>query len=224
MEKIDSNIIVRHWPLSPYESVWEAMRAFTNARTSHTPDELWVVQHAPVFTLGQAGRPEHILNAGNIPVVQTDRGGQVTYHGPGQLVVYTLLDLQRRSLSVHRLVCQLEQIIIDLLDSWDIAAHRKPKAPGVYVENAKIAAIGLRLRRQCSYHGFSLNVDMDLSPFNDINPCGYPNQAVTQLKNLKSDCVYSSVVEDCLTALQKQLAQFPANLTSEKTPSSNQIT
>jgi lipoyl(octanoyl) transferase len=207
MEKIDSNIIVRHWPMTPYQPVWEAMRAFTDARTRETPDELWVVQHTPVFTLGQAGRPEHILNARTIPVVQTDRGGQVTYHGPGQLVVYTLLNLERRNLPVHRLVCQLEQMLIDLLGLWGIKADRKPKAPGVYVDDAKIAAIGLRVRRQCSYHGFSLNVDMNLSPFNDINPCGYPNQAVTQLKNLKPDCVFSEVVEDCLAALKKKLNQ-----------------
>ena len=223
MEKIDSNIIVRHWPVTPYQTVWAAMRAFTDARTSGTPDELWVVQHAPVFTLGQAGRPEHILNARDIPVVQTDRGGQVTYHGPGQLVVYTLLDLQRRNLSVHRLVCQLEQAIIELLGAWGITAHRKPKAPGVYVDNAKIAAIGLRLRRQCSYHGFSLNVDMDLSPFNDINPCGYPNQTVTQLKDLKTDCVFLKVVDDCLVMIQKQLAPFPAKIKADNVLGSNQM-
>jgi lipoyl(octanoyl) transferase len=212
MEKINSNIIVRHWPLSAYEPVWAAMRAFTDARTRDTPDELWVVQHTPVFTLGQAGRPEHILHARDIPVVQSDRGGQVTYHGPGQLVIYTLVDLARRNIEVHRLVFQLEQVIINLLGSWGIAAHRKPKAPGVYVDNAKIAAIGLRLRRQCSYHGFSLNVDMNLNPFNDINPCGHPNQTVTQIKVLKADCIFSTVVDDCLAAIQKQLAQFPPKL------------
>lgn len=221
MEKINSNIIVRHWPLSPYEPVWAAMRAFTDTRTKNTPDELWVVEHMPVFTLGQAGRPEHILNAHDIPIVQTDRGGQVTYHGPGQLVVYTLLDLERRNLPVHHLVCQLEQIIIDLLGSWGITAHRKLKAPGVYVNNAKIAAIGLRLRRQCSYHGFSLNVDMDLSPFSGINPCGYPNQTVTQLKDLKSDCVFSTVADDCLAAIQTQLAQFPVTVKEAYMPSSH---
>jgi lipoyl(octanoyl) transferase len=223
MEKIDSTIIVRHWPVSNYQPVWEAMRAFTDARTIETPDELWVVQHTPVFTQGQAGRPEHILNARDIPVVQTDRGGQVTYHGPGQLVVYTLLDLQRRNLSVHQLVFQLEQVIIELLGSWGIIAHRKLKAPGVYVDGAKIAAIGLRLRRQCSYHGFSLNVDMDLSPFNDINPCGYLNQTVTQIKYLKPDCIFSMIVDDCLAAIQKQLAQCTTKAKAENMPVSNQI-
>jgi lipoyl(octanoyl) transferase len=212
MEKINSNIIVRHWPISPYETVWAAMRAFTENRTKNTPDELWVVQHNPVFTLGQAGRLEHILNAGNIPVVQSDRGGQVTYHGPGQLVLYILLDLARRNLPVHRLVYQLEQTLIELLSSWGITAHRKSKAPGVYVNNAKIASIGLRVRRQCSYHGFSLNVDMDLSPFKDINPCGYANQTITQIKDLKSDCHFSQVVDDTLAAVQKQLANFSATV------------
>ena len=225
MEKINSNhIAVRHWPVSPYLTVWAAMRAFTDARMPDTPDELWVVQHTPVFTLGQAGRAEHILNARNIPVVQTDRGGQVTYHGPGQLVVYTLLDLRRRNLSVHQLVCELEQALIDLLGTWGITATRKPKAPGVYVDGAKIAALGLRLRRQCSYHGLSFNIDMDLNPFNDINPCGYPNQAVTQLKALKPNCLFSTAVDDCLLAIQQKLAQFPVVFKKENTPLPNQMT
>ncbi|MEY3183134.1 MAG: hypothetical protein RLZ35_1119 [Pseudomonadota bacterium] len=211
MEKTDpKRITVRHWPLSSYEDVWVAMRAFTDARTPETSDEIWIVQHMPVFTLGQAGRPEHILRAGNIPVVQTDRGGQVTYHGPGQLVVYTLFDLKKRNLSVHRLVCLLEQVIIDLLNGYRITATRKEKAPGVYVDGAKIAAIGLRLRRQCSYHGFSLNIDMDLSPFTQINPCGYPNQPVTQLKALKTDCTIDAVVADCITLLEKQFSDTTA--------------
>jgi len=160
------------------------MRAFTDGRTQDTPDELWLLQHAPVFRLGQAGRAEHLLDPGDIPVIQTDRGGQVTYHGPGQLVAYLLVDLRRVGLGVKGLVHLLEGAVIGLLAGYGIEAEARADAPGVYVAEAKIASLGLRVRRGCSYHGLSLNVDMDLTPFLRINPCGYPGLAVTQLADL----------------------------------------
>jgi lipoyl(octanoyl) transferase len=160
------------------------MQAFTEGRSNDTLDELWFLQHAPVFTLGRNGKQEHLLDTGNIPVIRVDRGGQVTYHGPGQLVIYTLLDLQRRQLGVQSVVRILEQAVIDLLAEHDLAATRRDKAPGVYVDDSKIAALGLRVRRGCCFHGLSLNVDMDLTPFSMINPCGYPGMRVTQLADL----------------------------------------
>jgi lipoyl(octanoyl) transferase len=167
--------------LQDYPATWAAMRAFTDARETSTPDELWLLEHPPVFTLGQAGRLEHLLAPGTIPVIQTDRGGQVTYHGPGQLVAYLLLDLRRAGIGVKRLVERLEQSVIDLLAEYGVAAERRTDAPGVYVAGAKIASLGLRVRNGCSYHGLALNVDMDLEPFSRINPCGYAGLAVTQL-------------------------------------------
>lgn len=157
------------------------MRAFTDSRDADTPDELWLLEHPPVFTLGQAGRPEHLLAPGTIPVIQTDRGGQVTYHGPGQLVAYVLLDLRRAGIGIKRLVERLEQAVIDLLAEHGIEAERRANAPGVYVAGAKIASLGLRVRNGCSYHGLALNVDMDLEPFSRINPCGYAGLSITQL-------------------------------------------
>jgi lipoyl(octanoyl) transferase len=157
------------------------MRAFTDSRDADTPDALWLLEHPPVFTLGQAGRPEHLLAPGTIPVIQTDRGGQVTYHGPGQLVAYLLLDLRRAGIGIKRLVERLEQAVIDLLAEHGVAAERRADAPGVYVAGAKIASLGLRVRNGCCYHGLALNVDMDLEPFGRINPCGYAGLAVTRL-------------------------------------------
>jgi len=167
-----------------YEPVWHRMQTFTDARTEKTNDQLWIVEHPPVFTLGQAGKPEHILNPGDIPVIQTDRGGQVTYHGPGQLVIYLLLDLRRRKLGVRQLVDFIEQAILKVLSDHSIEGKIRPDAPGVYVDDAKIAALGLRIRKGCSYHGLSFNVNMDLEPFNRINPCGFPDMPVTQLTDL----------------------------------------
>nr|VFJ96736.1 MAG: lipoyl(octanoyl) transferase [Candidatus Kentron sp. H]VFJ97359.1 MAG: lipoyl(octanoyl) transferase [Candidatus Kentron sp. H]VFK02681.1 MAG: lipoyl(octanoyl) transferase [Candidatus Kentron sp. H] len=160
------------------------MRTFTDAREPATADEIWLLEHPPVFTLGQAGRSEHILNSGDIPIVRTDRGGQVTYHGPGQLVAYVLLDLNRRRIGVRRLVEALEQSVIALVAEAGIAASGKKAAPGVYVAGRKLAALGLRIRKGCCYHGLSLNVKMDLKPFAGINPCGYPGLHVTQLHDL----------------------------------------
>ena len=187
------SVLVRRLGLAAYEPVWQAMTAFTAARDAQTPDELWICEHPPVYTLGQAGKPEHRLVDNGIPLVKTDRGGQITYHGPGQIVVYPLLDLKRRGLGVRAYVCCLEQAVIDLLADQGLAATRLEGAPGVYVERgdsakpAKIAALGLRVRRACSYHGLSLNVDMDLAPFSAINPCGYIGLPVTQTRDLGID-------------------------------------
>lgn len=177
---------VRRLGILPYEPVWQEMRAFTDHRQPEAVDQLWCLQHEPVFTQGQAGKAEHILNPHGIPVVQTDRGGQVTYHGPGQLMIYLLLDIRQRGLGARSLVDLIEQSIITVLQSWGIEAALKPGAPGVYVDGAKIAALGLRIRRGCSYHGLSLNVDMDLTPFSYINPCGYAGLQAVQLKDLLS--------------------------------------
>ena len=197
--------ISKHLGQRDYTDVWQAMQSFTQQRNATTPDEVWLLEHTPVFTLGLNGKPEHILDAGNIPVIQCDRGGQVTYHGPGQLVVYTLFDLQRRRLGVKQLVALLEQTIIDVLREHGVHSVRKSGAPGVYVNDAKIAALGLRVRRGCSYHGLSLNLDMDLSPFQRINPCGYAGLAATQLKDHIDDVDNQVVAQQLLLHLQQLL-------------------
>ncbi len=177
--------------LRDYQETFTAMRAFTDARTPETADQLWFLEHPPVFTQGQAGKPEHLLLPGGIPVVQSDRGGQVTYHGPGQLVVYFLVDLQRAGYGIRSLVMRIEQAMVDLLASYGISAYADREAPGVYVDNAenlpgraKIGSLGLRVRRGCTYHGLSLNVAMDLEPFSRINPCGYSGLRMTQVASL----------------------------------------
>jgi lipoyl(octanoyl) transferase len=173
--------IVRQLGRAGYEPTWRAMQAFTDARDADTPDELWFLEHDPVFTQGLNGKPEHLIAPGNIPVVGIDRGGQVTYHGPGQLVMYALVDLRRRGIGVRELVIALEDSVIALAARHGIAAAGRREAPGVYVEGRKLASIGLRVRRGCSYHGLALNVDMDLEPFRRINPCGMAGLAMTQL-------------------------------------------
>ena len=177
-------MIVKHLGLTDYATAYQAMQDLNAQRDADTPDEIWLIEHPPVFTLGLAAKPEHILDAGNIPVVKIDRGGQVTYHGPGQLVVYLLLDLKRRNIGVRELVRTMEQAIIDTLADYDIASQRIAGAPGIYIDGAKIAALGLRVKRGCCYHGLALNVDMDLVPFTRINPCGYAGMPVTQTKDL----------------------------------------
>ncbi len=172
--------LVKFLGLVEYEASFRAMQSFNAQRDESTRDEIWLLQHPPVFTLGLAGKAEHILDAGTIPVVQIDRGGQVTYHGPGQLIVYLLLDLKRRNLGVRELVRRMEQALLDLLADYNVKAERIKGAPGIYVNGAKIAALGLRVKRGCCYHGLALNVDMDLQAFARINPCGYPGLAVTQ--------------------------------------------
>ncbi|MDN7141560.1 lipoyl(octanoyl) transferase LipB [Pseudomonas sp. JQ170] len=173
----------RELGLLPYEPVLEAMRRFTDQRGPETGDEIWLVEHPAVFTQGQAGKAEHLLIPGDIPVVQTDRGGQVTYHGPGQLVAYLLLDVRRLGFGVRDLVSRMERCLIELLASYNVEAAAKADAPGVYVDGAKIASLGLRIRNGCSFHGLALNVDMDLAPFRRINPCGYAGLAMTQLSD-----------------------------------------
>lgn len=176
--------LMRHLGLAPYEPTWRAMQRFTDARTADTPDEIWFVEHPPVYTLGMNAKPEHVLAAGEIEVVQIDRGGQVTYHGPGQLVIYPLLDLRRHALGVRELVVALENAVIDYLAQFGVTASGSREAPGVYVDGRKLASVGLRIRRGASYHGMSFNVSMDLEPFERINVCGYPGLQVTQLANL----------------------------------------
>ncbi len=180
------------------------MQRFTDARDEATPDELWVVEHEPVFTLGQAGKPEHVLAPGDIPVLQVDRGGQVTYHGPGQLVVYPLLDLRRLHIGVRDYVCRIEQAIIDTLDEWNILGERRDGAPGVYVGDAKVAALGIRVRRGCTFHGLSFNVAMDLEPFHRINPCGYQGLQVTAVLDLGGPSGMQAVTPVLLAQLARQ--------------------
>lgn len=175
---------VRDLGRQPYEPVWRAMQAFTDARGPDTPDELWLVEHDPVFTLGQAGKAEHVLMPGEIPVLQVDRGGQVTYHGPGQIVAYPLLDLKRLKVGVREYVERIEQAVIDTLADWNIHGERRCGAPGVYVNGAKVAALGIRVRRGCTFHGLAFNIAMDLSPFHRINPCGYAGLQVTSMLDL----------------------------------------
>lgn len=170
--------------LRDYEPVWQQMQAFTQERTTQTPDQFWLLQHTPVFTLGRNAKAEHLLNPGDIPVVAIDRGGQVTYHGPGQLMVYTLVDIKRLGLGIREFVTRLEQAVIDLLGEYGIEAYGRRDAPGVYVNDAKIAALGLRVKQGCAYHGLALNIEMDLEPFQRINPCGYAGMAVTQMRDL----------------------------------------
>lgn len=198
----------RHLGLVDYQRTFDAMRRFTAERNEETNDEIWLLQHPPVFTQGRNGKPEHLLNPGEIPLTQTDRGGQVTYHGPGQLIVYLLLDLRRRQLGVKQLVSIIEQAVIDLLQEYGIKATRRDAAPGVYVNGDKIAALGLRIKRNGSYHGLSLNVDMDLEPFSRINPCGYSNLGVTSLKQLGVDEPFESIEEKLSQLLKKQLESW----------------
>jgi lipoyl(octanoyl) transferase len=187
--------IPRSMGLVPYAVAYADMRRFTAARTASTPDELWLLEHPPVYTVGQAGRLEHLRRATAIPVERADRGGEITYHGPGQLVAYALLDLRRRRLTVRRLVAALEQAAIDVLADYRIASERRAGAPGVYVGGAKIAALGLRVKNGCSYHGLAFNVAMDLAPFRDIDPCGYEGLAVTQLAALGVDATVPEVAD-----------------------------
>ncbi|MFY2762892.1 lipoyl(octanoyl) transferase LipB [Arenimonas sp. MALMAid1274] len=197
--------IVRDLGRQPYEPVWRAMQRLTDARDADTDDELWLVEHDPVFTLGQAGKPEHVLAPGDIPVVQVDRGGQVTYHGPGQLVAYPLVDLRRLGLGVRELVCRIEQAVIDVLAGQGIDAQRKPGAPGIYVDGAKIMALGLRVRRGCSFHGLAFNLAMDLAPFRRINPCGYEGLAVTSVLDLAGPGALPAIKPALVQALSRGL-------------------
>jgi lipoyl(octanoyl) transferase len=210
---VDSPLTAHRSPLTvkrlgtvPYETAWRDMQRFTAAREPATPDELWLLQHPAVYTLGLAGRSAHLPQRDNgIPVVRTDRGGQVTYHGPGQIIVYTLLDLRRRGLGVRHLVRRLEQAVIDLLGAYGVPAQGSESAPGVYVGEAKIAALGLRIRGGCCYHGLAFNVDLDLAPFRDIDPCGYAGLQVTRARDLGIADDIDTLAENLLVALQSNL-------------------
>ncbi len=198
-------LIVRQLGVQAYDDTYAQMRRLSDMRGPATPDELWFLQHPPVYTLGMAGRAEHVLDAGQIPVIKTDRGGQVTYHGPGQLIVYALIDLKRKGLGIKKYVGLLEQAVLDLLHELGRAGRRRAGAPGVYVEDKKLAALGLRVRRGCCYHGLALNVDMELAPFRGINPCGYPGLAVTQLSELGVALTPSEVALRLLPLLTSRL-------------------
>jgi lipoyl(octanoyl) transferase len=201
--------------LAAYEPTWQAMRRFTDERDPSALDEVWLVQHPPVFTQGQAGKAEHLLNAGEIPVIQVDRGGQVTYHGPGQLIAYLLLDVRRLGLGVRELVSRIEQSLVGLLASYGVESCAKPEAPGVYVNNAKIASLGLRIRNGRSFHGLALNVDMDLAPFRRINPCGYAGLAMTQLRDHAGPIEFAEVTRRLREQLVSQLG-YADQITLEK--------
>lgn len=207
--------IVRDLGRQPYEPVWRAMQAFTDARDADTADELWLVEHDPVFTLGQAGKPEHVLAPGDIPVIQVDRGGQVTYHGPGQIVAYPLLDLARMKLGVREYVHRIEQAVIDTLADWNIGAQRRDGAPGVYVGEAKIAALGIRVRRGRSFHGLAFNIAMDTEPFRRINPCGYAGLDVVSMLDLGGpsslEAVKPALLGHLARGLGLQLRAVPAD-------------
>jgi lipoyl(octanoyl) transferase len=201
-------LIVRQCGRVEYAPTWRAMQAFTAQRTlggSDTPDELWLCEHPPVFTLGLAGKPEHLLRDIGVPIVKIDRGGQITYHGPGQIVCYLLLDLKRRTLTIKGLVNRMEQAVIDLLAGYGVTAERLAGAPGVYVGGAKIAALGLKVKNGCCYHGLALNVAMDLAPFSAINPCGYEGMAVTQLSAFVPDADVEKVGATLVAQLREKL-------------------
>ena len=197
--------LVRELGRQAYEPVWRAMQKFTDARGPDTPDELWLVEHEPVFTLGQAGKPEHVLAAGDIPVLQVDRGGQVTYHGPGQLVAYPMVDLRRLGVGVRELVCRIEAAVIDVLAGFNVHGERREGAPGIYVGGRKVMALGLRVRRGCSFHGLAFNIAMDLEPFRRINPCGFRGLEVTSMLELGGPGELAAVKPLLVEALSRRL-------------------
>ncbi len=202
---INDILTVRDLGRQPYLPIWEAMQSFTDNRTADTADELWLIEHDPVFTQGQAGKQEHLLAPGDIPVVQVDRGGQVTYHGPGQLVVYVLLDLKRRKIGVRDLVTMLENTIVSVMKQYGVEAFPKPDAPGVYVGGQKLCSLGLRIRKGCSFHGLAFNVNMDLTPFQRINPCGYAGMTMTDSQRLNGPSTVLEAKEQVVTILSKLL-------------------
>ncbi len=199
-------LLIRQLGLQPWAPVSQAMHDFTNQRDEDTPDEIWLVEHLPVFTQGQAGKAEHLHGPGDIPVMQSDRGGQVTYHGPGQQVMYVLLNLKRRKTGVRQLVTAIEQTVVETLAHFDIEAAARPDAPGVYVSGKKICSLGLRIRNGCSFHGLALNVDMDLSPFHRINPCGYAGLEMTQVSDLKAGTTLADIQPLLIEHFARQLS------------------
>ena len=203
------NALIRYFPTVDYSPCWQAMRGLTDHRGDDTEDELWVLEHPPVFTLGQAGKPEHVLNPGDIPVVNSDRGGQVTYHGPGQTVIYLMLDIKRIGLGSRGLVTAIEDSIIEFLNDQGINAASRDDAPGVYVNGAKIASLGLRIRRGATYHGLAINRDMDLSPWQRINPCGHVGQPMTTLRAQGVTLEREETEQQLVTVLAKRLGLTP---------------
>lgn len=205
-------ILIRNLGLQPYAPVSQEMHDFTDRRDDDTPDEIWLVEHPPVFTQGQAGKAEHVLAAGDIPVIQSDRGGQVTYHGPGQQVMYVLINLKRRKIGVRELVTLLENTVINTLAQLDIVANARPDAPGVYVDGKKICSLGLRIRKGCSFHGLALNIDMDLAPFMRINPCGYAGMEMTHVsklvENASMDKIRTILIQHFLALLNNPPHQY----------------
>ncbi len=204
-------LIIRHLGLQDYEPTWRAMREFTDTRDGNSTSEAWLLQHPPVFTQGQAGKAQHVLNPGDIPIVQVDRGGQVTYHGPGQLVVYLLLSLKETGNGIRSLVRKMEDAVIAFLADCDIAAVSRRDAPGVYVDDAKIAALGLRVRRGYTFHGLALNVDMDLEPYARINPCGYAGMAITQMKDQGVNITVEQAADQLIRHLCEQIGYASPN-------------
>ncbi|EEY43571.1 lipoyl(octanoyl) transferase LipB [Vibrio mimicus] len=209
---MENQLLVRRLGRRDYTPIWQAMHQFTDQRDSRTRDEVWLVEHNPVFTQGQAGKAEHLLNTGDIPVVQSDRGGQVTYHGPGQLVAYFLIDLRRKHLGVRELVTHIENLVINTLKHYQIDSAARPDAPGVYVQDKKICSLGLRIRKGCSFHGLALNIQMDLTPFLRINPCGYAGMEMVQLSDLYGpigiEQVEQALIQELVTLLDYEQVEF----------------
>ncbi|CAK2564107.1 octanoyltransferase [Vibrio splendidus] len=218
---MQNKLIVKKLGRQDYEPVWKAMHKFTDERTEEDVDQVWLVEHNPVFTQGQAGKAEHVLNAGDIPVIQSDRGGQVTYHGPGQLVAYFLINIRRKKFGVRDLVTHIENLVINTLKAYNIDSTARPDAPGVYVDGKKICSLGLRIRRGCSFHGLALNVDMDLSPFLRINPCGYQGMEMAQVSQLGGPSELENVEQQLIQELVELLGydqvdiQATSNITAE---------
>ncbi len=209
---MQNKLVVKRLGLQDYQPVWQAMHEFTDNRTEETLDEVWLVEHNPVYTQGQAGKAEHLINTGDIPVVQSDRGGQVTYHGPGQLVAYFLINLRRKKLGVRDLVTNIENLVISTLKTYNIDSAAKPDAPGVYVQDRKICSLGLRIRKGCSFHGLALNVNMDLTPFLRINPCGYAGMEMIQVSDFAGSTdirhVEERLIEQLVNLLKYEQVEF----------------
>ncbi|MBT0067682.1 lipoyl(octanoyl) transferase LipB [Vibrio alginolyticus] len=212
-------LVVKRLGRQDYEPVWKAMHEFTDQRTEETRDEVWLVEHNPVFTQGQAGKAEHLINTGDIPVVQSDRGGQVTYHGPGQLVAYFLINLRRKKLGVRDLVTTIENLVINTLKAYNIDSAARPDAPGVYIAGKKICSLGLRIRKGCSFHGLALNVNMDLTPFLRINPCGYEGMEMVQVSQFGGpdnvEAVEKQLIEELVTLLDYEQVEFSTEAPSQ---------
>ena len=219
---MSADLIIRNKGFCDYEATYIAMSNFTDSRDSTTADEVWCLQHSPVYTLGLNGHRKHIINSGDIPVVETDRGGQVTYHGPGQLMVYMLMDLKRKSIGVKDYVQRLEQSVIDMLEVYGVVGHRRQGAPGIYVDNKKISALGIRVRKGCSYHGISINVDMDLAPYKGIHPCGYPELEVTQMRELGIGKNLVQITDTFIPCLMRQMHYAEGNISIVNESNSDQ--